>query len=281
MPAKYLLYIDILGFSDLVRKRGAVKKLYETINKLNVHRHYAFKTIAFSDTLLVYNIVNPDAGRDRKYLVMYLCEFAQDLFYRLIGRDLHFRAYLTQGDFKINEFENLKAFYGEALIDAYEREKGIECTGLFIDNNLLDDCDIFYYDKYDDACSYVHLMQSLDGITFPDNSTYPVDPILVFETDASWSLAHDFAYLRNIYRHMNNTDLPPRVRTKHATAWNMIRRRHKRLVDTLEAHDLRPAGDLQGRLVRRGQPRFRRDWPIETVVAGCRAHVLRLQQTER
>ena len=121
MPAKYLLYIDMLGFSDLVRKRGAVKKLYETINKLNVHRHYAFKTIAFSDTLLVYNIVNPTTKQDREYLVMYSCEFAQDLFYRLIGRDLHFRAYLTLGEFKINEFENLEAFYGEALIDAYER----------------------------------------------------------------------------------------------------------------------------------------------------------------
>jgi hypothetical protein len=119
MPAKYLLYIDMLGFSDLVRKRGAVKKLYEIINTLTVHRHDAFKTIAFSDTFLVYNIVNPKTKHDRDYLVMYSCEFAQDLFYRLIGRDLHFRAYLTLGEFKINEFKNLKAFYGEALIDAY------------------------------------------------------------------------------------------------------------------------------------------------------------------
>jgi hypothetical protein len=246
MPAKYLLYIDMLGFSDLVRKRGAVKKLYETINKLNVHRHHAFKTIAFSDTLLVYNIVNPTTKYDREYLVMYSCEFAQDLFYRLIGRDLHFRAYLTLGEFKIKEFENLEAFYGEALIDANEREKHIECTGLFIDNDLLDDCDIFHYDKYDEACSYVHLMQSLDGISFSDNSTYPVDPIMVFEKYASWSLAHDFAYLRNIYRHMNDTDLPSHVRIKHATAWNIIRRRHKRLVDTLEAHDFDPQAICKG-----------------------------------
>ena len=211
MPAKYLLYLDMLGFSDLVRKRGAVKKLYEIVNTLNVHRHSAFKTIAFSDTLLVYNIVNPKTKYDREYMVMYSCEFAQDLFYRLIGRDLHFRAYLTLGEFKINEFKNLKAFYGEALINAYERQKQIECTGLFIDNDLLDDCDIFHYDKYDEACSYVHLMQSLDRITFPDDSAYPIDPIMVFDVDASWSLARDFAYLHNIYRHMNDTDLPPRI----------------------------------------------------------------------
>jgi hypothetical protein len=76
MAAKYLLYIDMLGFSDLVRKRGAVKKLYTTINNLNVHQHYAFKTIAFSDTLLVYNTITPKYQHGRHYLIMLLCEFA-------------------------------------------------------------------------------------------------------------------------------------------------------------------------------------------------------------
>jgi hypothetical protein len=246
VPSKYLLYIDMLGFSNLVRERGAVKRLYGTIDKLNVHKHHAFRTIAFSDTLLVYNIVNPRNAHDRHYLVMFLCEFAQDLFYRLIGPDLHFRAYLTLGDFKLNEFANLQAFYGTALIDAYEHEKQIECTGLFIDNDLLEDCDIFHYAKYDEMCSYVYLMQSLNSITFPDASTYPIDPIMVFEVDLSWSLAHDFAYLRNIHGHMNNVDLPPRVRTKHATAWNFIRRRHRRLVDTLEASNFDPNSICRG-----------------------------------
>src|SRR5947208_16347992 len=163
VPAKYLRYIDMLRFSELIRERGAVKKLYATINSLNVHRHDAFKTIAFSDTLLVYNVVKATTAHDRHYLVMYLCEFAQDLFYRLIGRDLHFRAYLTLGDFRVNEFTNLQAFYGEALIEAYERETQIESTGLFIDNDILDDCDIFRYEKYDHSCSYVYVRRSLNG----------------------------------------------------------------------------------------------------------------------
>lgn len=246
MPAKYLLYIDMLGFTDLVRTRGAVKMLYETINDLNVHRHEAFKTIAFSDTLLVYNIVNPKTKHDRQWVIMYSCEFAQDLFYRLVGRDLHFRGYLTIGDFEVNEFDNLHAFYGEALISAYEHEKQIQCTGLFIDDDLLVDCDIFHYEKYDDTCSYVYLMQGLDRISFGDDSRYPIDQIMIFDGDNQWSLAHDFAYLRNIYRHMNDTNLPPRVRTKHATAWNIIRHRHKRLLDTLEAHDFDPQAICKG-----------------------------------
>jgi hypothetical protein len=37
-------------------------------------------------------------------------------------------------------------------------------------------------------------------------------------------------------RHMNDSDLPPRVRTKHALAWNMTRKRHRRLLDALEAN---------------------------------------------
>jgi hypothetical protein len=187
-PAKYLLYIDILGFSNLVRERGAVGRLYKTIDSLNVHRHHAFRTIAFSDTLLVYNITNPETKDDCHYFIMYLCEFAQDLFYRLVGRDIHFRGYLTLGDFIVADFKNLNAFYGGALIEAYEREKQIESTGLFIDNNILGDCDIFHFEKYDERCSYVYLMQSLDTITFPDDSGYPVDPILVFAQDGEWSL---------------------------------------------------------------------------------------------
>ena len=127
-----------------------------------------------------------------------------------------------------------------------ECERRIECTGLLIYNDLLEDCDIFHCEKYDAMCSYVHLMQSLNGITFPDDCGYPVDPILVFEVDASWSLAHDLSYLRNIYEHMNDTSLPPRVRTKHATAWNIIRRRHKRLLDTLEANRFDPKAICEG-----------------------------------
>jgi hypothetical protein len=89
MPDCYLLYIDILGFSELVLKKGRIEDLYDQIDTLNSHEHTAFKTLAFSDTILIYNTVE----WGRHYLVMYLCEFAQDLFYRLVSRDLHFRAY--------------------------------------------------------------------------------------------------------------------------------------------------------------------------------------------
>ena len=110
MPSKYLLYIDLLGFSDLVLKRGAVSRLYNIINSLNAHKHHAFRTIAFSDTLLVYNTYDPVSEHDRHYIVMFMCEFAQDLFYRLIGRNLYFRAYLTKGEFKVRQLKKRASF---------------------------------------------------------------------------------------------------------------------------------------------------------------------------
>src|SRR5260370_12557571 len=129
MPDKYLRYVDVLGFSDVVLRHGAVDDLYSIINSLNVHKHHVFQTIAFSDTLLVYNTHDPETTHDRQYIVMFMCEFAQDLFYRLIPRDIHFRAFLTKGQFEHRALANMHAFHGAALINAYRQEKAIDSTG--------------------------------------------------------------------------------------------------------------------------------------------------------
>jgi hypothetical protein len=162
MPDRYLLYIDMLGFSDLVLKRGAVRQLYNIIDSLNVHDHHAFKTIAFSDTLLVYNTFEPETDHDRRYAIMYMCEFAKDLHYRLVPLDLHFRGFLTKGEFEHEELRHMQAFYGAALISSYQREKNIDCTGLFLDAPLLSDCDIFFCEQYDQDTYFIHLMQALN-----------------------------------------------------------------------------------------------------------------------
>ena len=69
---KYLLYIDILGFSDMVKNDyGKITKLFDYINNLNVHRHGAFQTIVFSDTILIFNKENPISIDDHEYFVMF------------------------------------------------------------------------------------------------------------------------------------------------------------------------------------------------------------------
>ncbi len=97
---RFLLYIDILGFAEMTKSEPRkVARVYSILDELNVHQHQSFKTIVFSDTVLVYNPDLASSDKDRRYLVWYLIEFAEDLHHRLTGQDIYFRAILTSGSF--------------------------------------------------------------------------------------------------------------------------------------------------------------------------------------
>jgi hypothetical protein len=231
---RFLLYIDILNFSNLVKHRRGVAELYETINRLHVHRHDYFTTIIFSDTILVYNKVQPSELKEVQYIVMYLCEFAQDLFYRLIGRDIHFRAYITCNDFALYEMEHIKdVFYGEALIEAYQAEKRIQCMGLFINNTVVPYCDIFETRRFNRQAHFVYIMQSMGRFSFP-RAAYPIDPFELEQTDAIWQVAYDIRYLQNIHKNKSDSNLEPRVRCKYETTWRMLQKQHPGFLGALE-----------------------------------------------
>ena len=73
MSDRFLLYIDILGFTEMVAKDPRkVARVYSILDTLKVHKHNSFTTIVFSDTILVYNNDAPTNDYDRKYHVMYL-----------------------------------------------------------------------------------------------------------------------------------------------------------------------------------------------------------------
>lgn len=175
---RYLLYIDILGFSDLVTGNSPkVHDLYEVIASLNVHKHPSFQAIVFSDTVLVYNTHRPVTDHDRHYLVMYLCEFAQDLQYRLTGRGIVFRAVLVHGDFMHYELNSVPCFFGAALIDAYRSEKQIPAIGLFMERSLVPDSDIFRTAAFNDTYNFVFITQTLDTIEGEHGGLFPVDSV--------------------------------------------------------------------------------------------------------
>lgn len=240
MTKKLFLYLDILGFADLVSKPTEVKELYAIVDKLNVFSHKPqFECIVFSDTMLVYNSV-PLSQNNLSVAIMWMCEFAQDLFYRLIGRDLHFRALLTKGHFEHSRLENIQSFFGEALVEAYRYESRITATGLFIDKQLVPHSNIFRTSPYDARYEYVHLMQRLDSIELR-SPTYPIDGWIITGTGLEYILAYDFVYLRNIHRHMINPDLPGAVRAKYITTWQLIRSRYAKILDSLEANHFDPS----------------------------------------
>lgn len=54
MAERFFLYIDILGFKELINDKSAVTELYQIIDSLNVHGDGDFTCIVFSDTIVVY-----------------------------------------------------------------------------------------------------------------------------------------------------------------------------------------------------------------------------------
>lgn len=237
---RFLLYVDILNFSNLVTQKGEVEELYKIINSLNVHRHDVFRTIIFSDTILVYNKSHPTGLADIRYIVMYLCEFAQDLFYRLVGKDIHFRAYITSGTFAHYPMDNIKdVFYGDALIEAYRAEKKLQSTGLFMANAVVPYSDIFRTAKFKKSCHFVYIMQSLQRYSFR-RQDYPIDPDNLVSTGEIWSLAYDIRYLETIHKHKNDLALEPRVRKKYETTWRMLLKQHAGFMSVLEASGFDP-----------------------------------------
>ena len=236
MAHRYFLYIDILGFADMVGDKEKIKEIYDIIDGLNVFQNAPyFRTIVFSDTILVYS--DPNGERvDANGSIMWMCEWAQDLFAQFICKNMHFRAILTFDDFEHDQMKNIEAFYGAALVKTYRQEKEIQGMGLFIDNDLVEHCDIYHTSKYSEKLSYVHLMQKLDHISFGPEA-YPLPPEYLTATEHEYFNAPNLVYLRNLYRGMNNTSLNPYIRSKYLNTWHLIQSRHGALLNLLAQHN--------------------------------------------
>jgi hypothetical protein len=239
MDDKLLLYIDLLGFSDMADQPDRVEKLYAIIDSLNVHNHDAFETIVFSDTVLVYNKVEPRSLEDTKVTVMFLCEFAQDLLYRLIGKDIYFRAYLTYGEFEHKSLTHIDSFYGPALVRAYQRSNEIQCIGLFMDNMLVPYSDIFETKFFNDSCYHVAITQNLGHLSYAAKA-YPLHPDLLVETDLLYLVSYDITFLKNIYTHMNGDAFSQRIKRKYVNTWRVLKRHFPVLLRTLEKAQFNP-----------------------------------------
>jgi hypothetical protein len=239
MNNKYLLYIDILGFSKMVKHSPSkVTEIYKIIDGLNVHKHHAFSTIIVSDSIIVYNKYDPTTISDHNYLVMYSCEFAQDLLYRSIGKDFHFRSVLTYGGFEHYKLENIEAYFGPALIEAYTSEKEISCTGHFIHQSCAKYNKIFPTKKYNENLSFVYLTQAIDSFNL-EIGMYPDQFQIIEGIGLEYDLMRMVIYLENIYK--SKKDNPdPHVREKYLSTWDFYFQRYGDLLSHLEQNDFDP-----------------------------------------
>ena len=172
--SRFLLYIDILGFTEMTKSEPRkVARVYSILDELNVHQHNSFKTIVFSDTILVYNPDLAETDHERKYLIMYLIEFAEDLHHRLTGQDIYFRAILTAGSFNHYSLKNIECFYGDSLINAYTSEKNIPSLGLFIDKKCNEYNEFFRTESFDKQFSFVYLNRHLEDLQTHTGGVFP------------------------------------------------------------------------------------------------------------
>lgn len=220
---RYLLYLDVLGFERMVAESPErVDALMRVIDQLNAHQHPNFKSIVFSDTLLVYNTDEARDEDDDRYLVMYLIEFAMDLHSRLVGSGIFFRAVIRWGQFHHAKLENIDAFYGSALIEAYRYEKTIPCTGLFLDSFTAERNAYYPMVRYDSDHQYVLLAEELRYVLEPGMDVWPIveGKLLLSDCDRDWGVEKAIAYLSEIHLNMRtHTDLG--VRTKFLSTWDL------------------------------------------------------------
>jgi hypothetical protein len=236
---KYLLYLDFLGFSEMVDKPDRVLDLYAIVDRLNVFRHDGFKMIVFSDTLIAYNDFPLTSKHEHEYAVMFMCEFAQDLMYRLIGRGYFFRALLSRGEFRHVEMENLEAFFGQGLVSAYRAESGIPAHGLFIDGTAAPYNRIFPTLTFSSEFSYVFLTQNLDRLNGDCQGSYPTLGELLTMTGSHYH-AYDEIRLLETMHEMGRDHPDPRVRAKFLAVLSLYRQRYPEMMSALEQHSFSP-----------------------------------------
>ena len=190
------LYIDILGFSQMVREQSAkIPKVFEIIDNLSVHEHYAFHSIVFSDTIIVYN---KDENKPNHYYVTYFIEFAQQLFYRLLSIGVYYRGLITYGEFESHELDNIQAYWGNALIDTYKDEKSIEGFGLFIRKDISNDILIFEKMSVGVNYDFVFLCQSYMNLYKRVHGELPINLNLLTETNEFDRIDEDLKFFREI-----------------------------------------------------------------------------------
>jgi hypothetical protein len=237
MKDRYLLYVDILGFSDIARDTSArIDDLYEVIASLHVHRHHAFRTIVFSDTVIAYNVSEPVTAHDRRYLVMYLCEFAQDLQHRLIGREIFFRAVLVRGEFTHYELNSIPCFFGAALIDAHQSEKELKAIGLFMQRSIVPDSSIFTTVSFNNNFNFVFITQTLDMVEDQYGGLFPVERSLLEASDLIYNLVPEVLYLKRL-SHLAQAHESANIRQKYSTTLALFRKRYPHTLEFLETNN--------------------------------------------
>lgn len=173
-----------------------IDKIFQIIDGLNVYEHYAFKTIVFSDSILVFN---DEWNASNHYYVTYLIEFTQQLFYKLLSIGVYFKGLITYGEFNFKQMNNIQAYWGKALIETYNDANDLKGLGLFVNKKL--SSDIVVFDKLDNVDSkydFIFLCQSFISLYKSTRGKLPIELMTLYETDKYMNIDDDIKFFREI-----------------------------------------------------------------------------------
>ncbi len=132
---RYLLFLDILGFSELVKRRGRDEVLRTIYDALDAFGRWEqlnglFKTIYFSDTFLFYQ--EPRGYGDWAFLDVY--GIAALIHTALLAKGIPTRGAISFGEFEVFERHGggHQVYFGRALIEAHEAEQRENWVGITI-----------------------------------------------------------------------------------------------------------------------------------------------------
>ena len=113
MLNRYLLYIDILGFSNLVLRNNFKKiirafQILDDICGYEMLKNFLYKAIYFSDTFLVFSKDPPAVADEHIYQPMDLFNIAKNFLLRSLSLNISFRAIITYGHFEYKQLKNSK-----------------------------------------------------------------------------------------------------------------------------------------------------------------------------
>lgn len=132
---RYLLFLDILGFSELVEKLGH-EEVYATIEKALTPFHRweelngQFRTIYFSDTFVYYQ--EPKGYGDWAFLDIYA--IGGMVLSALLAAGIPARGAITFGQFDVRAdgTGRHQLYYGRAMVEAYRAEQREKWIGITI-----------------------------------------------------------------------------------------------------------------------------------------------------
>jgi len=135
---RYLLYLDVLGFSEIVETR-TVEEVYAIIDEgLQAFDRWQrlnglFRILYFSDTFIFYQ--EPKGYGDWAFLDVYA--MGGMVLSALLAKGIPARGAITFGEFEVREDTTRKhqVYFGRALIEAYRAEQRERWIGITIERS--------------------------------------------------------------------------------------------------------------------------------------------------